>query len=232
MTPLSILAAVSLAASAAPAAPLQPGTYVYENGAGSLTLKPAKGGSLSFSIETMGGNAHTCGLSGEFQGNKATLTDGAESPCVVRFDAIEKGVDVTAETSESCRAFCGMRASFEGKYVQPDKECLSTTVDKTRSKFKKLYDQKKFPEALALLEPTLKCEPVIDRFTTMWIRNDLAVTYHALKNDQACLKVLEPMKELAADEEPGGGEPSFKDILEKIAKASRYNLKLCTTPTK
>jgi hypothetical protein len=66
------------------------------------------------------------------------------------------------------------------------------------------------------------------------MRNDLAVTLHHLGDDAGCLKVLEPLKELAALTEEQvrkehGIEPMLVGDWVSIAGATRTNWKLCAT---
>jgi len=58
---------------------IQPGEYITEGGWGSLKIKQDKKGGLSFEIETSGGNAHTCTLSGEIIGQKSVLKESEHS---------------------------------------------------------------------------------------------------------------------------------------------------------
>jgi hypothetical protein len=214
----------------APHAAIQPGEYVYEGGAGTLTIK-AMNGKLTFAIDTVGGNAHTCGLRGTIAGLEGR-TDGDDTvpPCVFHIATLPGAVTIEAQTNDACRAYCGVRAAFEGKYVRPAPECAPPAVSATRATFKRFYDAKKLQEARATLEPLLRCEDVVDRFSSAWIRNDVAVTRHALHDDLGCRKVLEPLRDLAVDDDPGAGEPAFKEELTRIAKATRFNLRLCREP--
>jgi hypothetical protein len=217
-------------ASADPPAPqpaIRPGEYVYEGGAGTLTIRPASG-KLTFAIDTVGGNAHTCVLRGTITGLEGrTDADDAIPACTFRLTPLRGAVTIDATTTDACRAYCGVRARFEGRYVRPVPECAAAAVGATRATFQRLYVAKRFQEARATLEPLLRCEDVIDRFSNAWIRNDIAVTRHALHDDAGCRKVLEPLRDLADDDDPGAGEPSFKEELTRIANATRYNLRLC-----
>jgi hypothetical protein len=217
-------------ASADPPAPrtaIQPGEYVYEGGAGTLTIK-AGNGKVTFAIETVGGNAHTCGLTGTIAGLEGrTDADETIPACVFRITLLPGAVTIDTQTNDACRAYCGVRAWFEGKYIRPAPECAPAAVSATRAAFKRLYVAKKWQEARATLEPLLRCENVVDRFSSAWIRNDVAVTRHALHDDVGCRKVLEPLRDLAAEDDPGAGEPAFKEELTRIASATRFNLQLC-----
>lgn len=211
----------------APRAAIQPGEYVYQGGAGTLTIKAASG-KLTFAIDTVGANAHTCGLTGTIAGLEGrTEGDDTIPACVFRITPLPGAVTIDAQTNDACRAYCGVRAAFEGKYIRPAPECAPAAVSATRATFKRLYVVKKFQEARATLEPLLRCEDVVDRFSSAWIRNDVAVTRHALHDDAGCRKVLEPLRDLAADDDPGAGEPAFREELERIASATRFNLRLC-----
>lgn len=225
----SLCAAVSWAGYALPADPpaVKPGEYVYERGAGTLTIK-AGNGKQTFAIDTVGANAHTCDLTGTIAGLEGrTDGDDAVAPCVFRITPLPGAVSIAAETDDACRAYCGARAAFEGKYSRPAPQCTATAVAATRATFKRLYVAKKFEKARAALEPLLRCEDFVDRFSSAWIRNDVAVTRHALHDDAGCREVLEPLRDLADDDDPGAGEPAFKDELTRIASATRFNLHLC-----
>jgi hypothetical protein len=200
-----------------------PGTYVFEGGAGTLTLE--KG---TFSIEVVGANAHVCALKGTWTASTG-FVDEEGSRCDVTFAASGPELKVSAK-GDACRDYCGARATFEGTYLRPKKACTRPEVKRTRDRFKAQFDRKDDATAIATLEPVLRdCSRVTDRFTTMWIRNDLALTYHRAGNDPACLAVLEPLAEYrdAPPDEPVGYEPAFADEFARIAKATRTNAKLC-----
>jgi hypothetical protein len=134
-------------------------------------------------------------------------------------------------SSEGCRMYCGMRADFDGRYLRPEPACLPDKIKQARDAAKKLYDRKKFKEARDALMPVLKaCESALDRFDQLWIRNDLALMLHRSGDDDGCRKMLDPALELAnqSDQDVGAGEPAFQDELQKIARATRTNLKLCS----
>jgi hypothetical protein len=215
---------------AAPPAAIEPGNYVTEHSWGQLQIQAPKKGGQSFNLDVLGGNGHTCTLSGVIRQRTARIENGDEPVCVVRFGQKGEGIEVTVDDADPCRAWCGMRAWFEGYYSRPPPACVPRVVRATRSDFQRLYKSKAYGEARAKIEGLLNtCGSVIDRFDEMWIRNDLAVTLHHLKDDAACLKVLEPMREWAASEdgEVAIGEPAYEDFYRRIGKAIRANLKLC-----
>lgn len=200
------------------------GTWVSEGGFGTVVLE--KG---TFRIDTLGGNAHTCSLEGAWAGTRGTVKDEG-LPCEVKFTMKGDALDVSAVTPEDCQAWCGARASFEGTYVLPPKACLSGAVKQTRAAFKRQFDQKRWPEAVATLAPLIEtCSKVLDRFELGWVRNDLALAQHKAGDDDACLMTLMPLAELRdqGEDEAGGGEPAFEEILKKLARATRTNSRLC-----
>jgi hypothetical protein len=217
-------------ASAGPPAPqpaIQPGEYIYEGGGGTLRIT-ATNGTLTFAIDTVGANADTCSLSGTIAGAEGRTDGDATFPaCVFRLTSRRDALTVATLTNDACRVFCGLRGAFDGKYIRPAPACAPAAVSATRATFKRLYVAKKFEEARATLEPLLRCEDVMDRFSMAWVRNDVAVTKHALRDDAGCLKVLEPLRDLAHDDDPDTGEPAYREELRRIASATRYNLQLC-----
>lgn len=200
------------------------GTYVRTAGSGTLVLK--KG---SFRIESTGGNAHVCSISGTWSGEKGVASDEGER-CEVTFTAKGDDVEVAGQETDSCRSYCGVRASFDGTFFLPPQGCGRAEVTKTRAAFKAQYDKKKYAEAEATLAPLLTtCGHLLDRFDVMWVRNDLALTQHKAGRDAACLATLEPLAEYrdAPPDEPVGYEPSYQEVMTRIAKATRTNAKLC-----
>ena len=230
-----VIAAVAMLAPLSGAAQqnkLAPGEYVLSGGSGVLVLKPGKSGALAFSIETVGANAHTCGLEGELRNGKATLEAMDEKdPCIVTMNAGKDGIEVKGNETGACRYYCGMRATFEGTYGQPAPACRAKSMEATRRAFKQLYDAKKFPEARARLEPLLTdCAKWLDWLETGRIRNDLAVTLHKLGDFKTCQSVLQP---LAADAKSTDAKlqddypPTDYDSYLPIVRATRTNLRLC-----
>lgn len=221
---------LALSCGLAYAEPPQPGSY--RNGYGSLDITRDKG-KLRFAIEALGGNAHTCSLSGTIDANgKSQADDGdAQHPCLVTFKPIARGYAVAS--NEFCRDFCGMRASFDADYVKPLPGCMPTEITATRKRFLASYKARQYADAQKLLLPVVvNCKEVMDRFEDGWVRNDLALAQYHLGDSASCRQTLAPLVELAQDQEPGAGEPSFQDALLSLAKASRTNLKLCGAPVK
>lgn len=234
----ALLSGSPAGAQPAPATRLEAGEYITEKGWGTLTLRQGGGGRLSFVIEAVGANGHTCGLEGEVVKGRATLeTDEESGPCRVSFTPRGGGiesVEVVAEDAEACRYFCGMRAVFEGLYLKPPAGCAPAARETARTEFKRLYDKKAYPQALARLEPVLEgCARFVGWIEEGWIRNDLAITLLKTGDLAGCRRLLEPLAADAARTEEELREeypPSDADSYLPVVKAARTNLKLCKAP--
>jgi hypothetical protein len=228
---LPLLVAASLPFLAHAKSPaIVPGTYVLGYGSGDLTIAAQKNDKQEFNIDVVGANAHTCTLSGQIEGEVARLTEG-DQVCQVRFVPKNGGVDVMVDgDQEPCRAYCGVRAWFEGFYLSEAPKCRAKKVEAERARFKKLYDKKAYAEARDILRAVLdQCAQQSHESVLGWVRNDLAITYHKLKDDASCLEVLKPLAELAntPDDDIKGMGPADAEYRIPIAKAARHNLKLC-----
>lgn len=211
---------------------LRPGEYVTENGWGVLTISTSEDRTTHFSLEAIGGNGHFCNLEGEVRNLRASLdVDEPGKSCVVTFLPKTDGIDVVSVDSELCRYFCGMRATFEGRYFIPSPGCGAKERSVTREQFKKLYAAKSYVKAAAVLEPLLRgCSKTLDWLESGWIRNDLAITQYHLGRLEDCQKTLEPLTTNAAKTEADLQEslpPSDFDNYLPIAKATWHNSKLC-----
>jgi hypothetical protein len=219
-----MISALALVLTAAPAVPAA-GEYILDGGRGTLSLKNG-----TFAISTVGGNAHLCDVQGTWKGELGTSKVDGIGTCRIKLVAKGDDVEVTPLDAEACRAWCGARATFDGLFLKPIAECRPADVKRSRDAFKKLYVAKRWAEAASLLVPLVeKCERVIDRFEVLWIRNDLAITQHHAGDDAACLKTLEPTGDLrtTSDEDAGGGEPAYEEVLKRLTRATRTNAKVC-----
>lgn len=170
-----VLAAASAATQAAGPSP-KPGDYIAERGMGTLHVSPIGVGGSPFTIESVGGNFHTCSLDGRIVGLKATLPAGEDpSACVVSFAPSADGIAVAS--TEACQEYCGARARFDGLYLRPAQGCSASALTATRATFKRLYDRKQFAQAFAALSPVLStCARTLDRYENAEILNDIAIT--------------------------------------------------------
>jgi hypothetical protein len=106
---------------------VSPGEYMLSGDRGWLKVKQQDGKKL-FSLDSIGGNCHSCGLSGRLVGTTAETVDELSSQgmvCRIRMSPSPGGRQVTVEplTEGACRMYCGMRAGFDGTYRKPQKLC-------------------------------------------------------------------------------------------------------------
>jgi hypothetical protein len=215
------------------------GEYITEGGWGLMTISASKKQTLHFVIESVGGNVHVCNLEGDIKNNQAVLDEGDPKPCVIHFSPKGANIDVSSGESESCRTFCGARASFEGLYLKPPVGCTEKEISKTRKQFDHLYATKTYDKAAATLEPLLQgCAKTLDWLDFGRISNDLAITQYHLGQFENCQKTLAPINASVAgtDEKLPKTEQELKELLPPsdfdnylpIAKATWHNWKLCT----
>ncbi len=212
---------------------VEPGEYISKGGWGVLNVKKSADGKLMFGIEAMGGNGHSCTLDGEIRQGVATL-DAMEpgKPCVVKFSASPKGVEVTPTTEGMvCQYFCGMRASFDGMYFSVPSGCRTAEVKAARKRFSDAYTKKDYAAARSYLQPVAEnCEEFVGIWQAFDIRNDYAVTLYHLKEKAACLKTLEPMVAIAKSTEQyirDNHAPTDADNMLAVRRAAATNLALC-----
>ena len=215
-----------LAAAPAYADAVEPGQYVFEGANGTLTVKAG-----GFTIDTLGGNGHSCGLEGRLSGLKGETKGDGGDICRITFTRISGGWRAKAETGESCRSFCGMRADFQGAYLTPPQGCAAGEQARTRKHFKSLYDAKAYAEAAPLLQGLLKsCDGFVSWLELGWIRNDLALTRYRLGDAKGCGETLKPLADDAALSDDAYREkfpPTDAENYLPIVKAARANLALC-----
>lgn len=214
------------------AAAIEPGEYTTERSWGTLVVKRDKTGKTLFNIDSMGDNGHSCTLEGEIRQGKATLDgDDPKQPCVVSFAQTREGIKVGRNEGMACQFYCGVRAIFDGLYMKAPAACRPDAVDKTRAAARKAYDGKNYNVARDLLGTALKdCKTFLATFTEGWVRNDLAITQHKLKDLAGCRETLRPLAADAAMKEAKIREdyaPTDADVYLPILKATRVNLKLC-----
>ncbi len=224
-----LLVMVAGAVNGAEPAP-KPGEYIADGGWGTLDISSPSNGKLAFEIESYGSNFHICNLDGAIVGGKATLEADDDAPaCVVTFAPNAEGIAVSS--TEPCRAYCGMRAGFDGLYLKPAAGCGHAALQKTRAEFKRLYDRKQYAPALAALSPVSKrCARTLDRYENGRMLNDIAIAQYKLGQRDACLRTLAPFEEearMSDDEIREGYPPSDAEAWLPIVKSARFNLGLC-----
>lgn len=231
---------VSLSLTAQAESVLKAGTYIREGGSGILILSREAHGDLAFTMNAVGINAHTCSVEGKISNGKAIMKeDDGEGVCRIFFTPHVRGIEVDGKDKDNdieggyCRYYCGMRAFFSGLYLTPEKGCTPDALEKTRKKFKALYDRRLYVKARNVLKPVLSnCKDSLnDLYEEGAIRNDLAVTYYKLGDYDACRTILEPYADDAMEKESDieayGYAPSDREAYLMIISAARVNLKLC-----
>ncbi|MDO9359733.1 MAG: hypothetical protein Q7T70_12170 [Polaromonas sp.] len=203
-----------------------PGSYVINDGAwGTLQIGPQG----KFQIETVGPNAHICGLDGVMTDGKSKLKG---SNCEVQFSLEGQDVRVTPRPPEACKEFCGMRAWFEGVYKKPPPPCTRQSIAQARKKFKKEYVAKSYSEALSTLSPVVtQCQDFLHKVDWAWVLNDLALTQLRLGDSKACIRTLQSLAADAALSDEAIMQkypPADADAYVPVMGATRTNLKLCS----
>ncbi|WP_236173601.1 hypothetical protein [Pseudomonas pseudonitroreducens] len=175
---LSLLFAALACTAQAADTTLPAGEYLAKGGWGSLIIQKAVNGQQSFSLESLGANGHSCSLDGSIRNGEANLReDWQEGVCNVKFKLQSNGIEVDNEQNESCRGYCGARASFGGSYLKPAAGCSTAALRQTRNRFKRLYDSKDYAGAERLLAPLLSdCKATLHWLEELATRNDLALT--------------------------------------------------------
>lgn len=216
------------------ALPLTAGEYRTEQGWGRLILGAPVKGAMAFRIRALGSNGHSCLLKGEVRNGLANLAAGNEKEsCQIRFKPTRDGVEVVNQSGgETCAAYCGARASFPGEYLHVPRLCEAAAVSRERLAFSAYYKSKDYAAAREKLESLFNlCGNVLDLWDQYRIRNDLAVTYHHLKDDTSCLSILDPLKEISSmsDDRFDQEYPASEAIAMRAAvRAARTNLRLCS----
>lgn len=229
--------APSPTASAAPATPAAPsaipaGEFVYEYGRGSVIVGHPSGTKQSVEIRTVGENGHTCTVSGTALAGRMTL-DGVPDPC--RISLAHRDGTVTVEGSDVCRdSYCGARAHFTGDYRTPIPGCAPREIAAARTKYLALHASKRHAEAADVLAPVVdKCVSTLVFPDVYWIRNDLAVAQGKAGRKADCRATLEPLRPLTAITDKAlreGNTPFDGEVMVAVARATRFNLKLCAPP--
>ncbi len=229
---LALAVAPCLLASAALAGAPLPGEYETHRAWGSLTIEKVAGGDLRFSIEVLGGNAHTCSLQGSIEGEvgKADDSDPA-APCLVSFRPQGKAIEVGSNTPQACRMFCGMRAMFEGRYYWPPQGCKPKERVTRKETFTRQYRARNYPQALATIEKLdAECGAFLDWIEIDRLRNDTAITLYHLGRRADCRAALAPTRAAQVADADALREElpptDFENYL-AVAKATWHNLRLC-----
>lgn len=219
---------------------IRTGQYVRDRDSGTLTIRSDGQNRLTFEIESIGGNCHLCGVSGVISGaigrSDSWAADEGDSKCEIYF-SVDHSALVVRPISEECRAYCGMRAGFDGTYRIPPAACTSVGRQRLRDSFLSLYRSRRYAQATGTLQKLItQCETFMGWIEMDQVRNDLALAQHHNGEIQQCLATLNTT--LAAkvkDEEElkagNGGiylPPCDFDNYIDIAKSTWFNKALCT----
>lgn len=212
---------------------LPAGQFATEGGWGRLTLYEGLEGRMRFDLVAVGGNAHTCALDGDIDGNLARLEPEAGETCTLSFDAIDDGVRIAVqEGAEACRWYCGMRADFVGDYLLLPDACAGNAVDLARQRFKAAYDRRDYAVAVADLDAvSTQCSRFLGEITRGWIASDIAIALKHQGDLAGCRARLAPYAELAAlsaEDIEANYPPAESPDYARLARAVRTNLRLCT----
>lgn len=210
------------------------GLYIQAGGLGELELSEVAGG-RQFKIDTVGANGHSCTASGPLAAGDVIYIKkfSADTPaCTLTFTPKEGGIEVVLTPLSDCHSqYCGVRASIDGLFLTAPKLCATKAATKRRAEGQALYGKKQWEAAVQVWQGLFdQCAPFLFWSTVDWLRNDLALGYHKLDRNEACLKSLEPLAELRAmkpadlDEFP----PADAEVKKKLAKATKVNFKLCS----
>jgi hypothetical protein len=231
--------AFALAAAGASAAPQtpQPGMYVREHASGTLAIKRNEQNALTFEISSIGGNCHTCEVSGVIRGSVGNTTDAGEEKCEISFSAKGAAVAVNPLTQEACREYCGARAVFDGTYIIPHASCTNAGMQARRDQFMRLYRAHKYPDAIRTLQSLMsECEKFMDWIELDKARNDLAISQYHNGESAQCLQTLNATLagHVKGEEELKSGAngtylpPCDFDNYIDVAKSTWYNRSLCS----
>lgn len=231
LTALSIL--VSAAYGEPSSVRIPSGHYILSGDSGTLEIKTDVSGRRHFAIETVGGNCHTCSLSGVILGTTGYSGEEGkpgEEVCKVGFKRIgAAAVDVKPLTPETCRDYCGMRAGFDGTYKVPPASCSRKTQQMRRDEFQRLYWTQQFALAAEKLSGLLKeCGDFINWIEIDKARNDLSLAQFHGGDASACLKTLsETYAGQSSKEEDFYLPPCDRDNYQSVATATWHNRSLC-----
>ena len=157
---LSLALLVASAASAQSRLPeIRPGEYVRGRDTGTLTVRRDEKNKFTFEIESLGGNCHSCNVSGVIRGaigyGDSWAADGSDSKCEISFSSDRSAVVVRPTSPEECRAYCGARAAFDGTYRIPPAGCTTAVRQVRRDRFLVSYRARHYPEAVNTLQSLL-----------------------------------------------------------------------------
>lgn len=212
---------------------IDPGRYLYVEGGSAHGVLTVQGN--AFEIETIGGNCHTCALSGTFDGRVGIARDG-ENVCRIAVSGGHGDLRLDTSGSDACRDFCGMRASFDGEYRRPGAACTDRARDVRTERSHRQYAAHDYDAARTTLKALLaECGGFMGWIELDRAKSDLALTeYH--RGDRAqCVAVLSDTIAYRAQQDHSdafGLPPCDADNYKSTGDAILHNLALCQAPAK
>jgi len=174
---------------------------------GSLVISSTENKQLAFQLEAYGANRHTCGLSGTIDGNRGRATNSADhSICLIDFHTTPNAVSVQVSEApgnfEACRAFCGVRASFDRTYFKPPAGCTRPERQSIYQTFRQADEAKDYGRAFADLQRAqAECGRFFGWIERDRVHNHLALTLHHLHMNAECLTELGKTLASSVDDE-------------------------------
>lgn len=179
---------------------------------GNLVISSDEKKKLAFRLVANGANGHSCGLEGNIEGNQGrTESLGDVGACIVDFEAESNAIAVKVNGAdrnfEACRAWCGMRASFDRAYIKVPAECTASERQAKYIASKQAKDAKNYRlEVDGLKRVQVDCYQYLEWIERDNVHNDVALALHYLDNNRECLRELS--KTLASTT---GSEAALRD---------------------
>ncbi|WP_375226782.1 hypothetical protein [Burkholderia orbicola] len=217
------------------ASAVEPGEYFYVEGGHSHGALVVKGG--RFTLDTIGGNCHTCSLTGTLKGNTGVATDGGET-CRISITGGHGAVKVDSGNTDACRSYCGVRAMFDGAYRQPTAACTDRSRAARLTQARALYVKKNYAAAEMVFTSLIdECTRDMDWIEIDRVRSDLALTQYHLGKSAKCLATLSQTTAMRNhDDSDNESDASFglppcdATNYQLTGKAILHNAALCKAP--
>lgn len=213
------------------------GTYIRAGDSGILRIEHQDSNVTTFSIDSVGGNCHTCALTGSMTGNVGETDRVADSTTesVCRLSFFQQGDSVTLSpiTEDACRDYCGARASFAGRYKKLRQGCFAEARRLRYALANRQYKAKRFQKSEATLNALLaECREFMYYTEVDRVKNDIALSQLHQGRPDNCLKTLASTvaaKFNGDDELREGMSPCDFDQYHAIARSTWFNKAVCQT---
>lgn len=217
------------------------GTYITNEGWGILKLSNDKTQkdveAKSFEINTVGTNGHFCELRGTILSTGiAQLKDANNDQklCTIHFKPNETGINILEdEKSDSCRSFCGSRASFASHYNAIQPICEPYNIRNAFGAYESSRATDELDIAKERIQPILKdCAKTISLEEKAKLHQALALINYHTHNLAKCQETLAPYQTIidSSDTEIDNAytaDPTAQNNWRVIAKQMRDIYTLC-----